>query len=203
MLGKILIENVWLSMGIWAALYILDYALTIIGAKMYHSGANKVIVFEKGYELTPYFQKDIALMRRFSPRFILALFLSCAGIWVVRVPLNAPPDIFAFLIGALIFLEVGVHVRHVKNLCLFRYAARSRGLKGHIEYSRWFSLRLSSIELFCFAVLFLLVFLLSNSFFVLGGVATCFVTALKHLRLSEKEKKRPIESKQSNAINKE
>lgn len=58
-------------MTIWACLYISDYALTNNAARMHYAGVINHIVFEKEYELTPYFQKDVALLRRFSPWFIL------------------------------------------------------------------------------------------------------------------------------------
>lgn len=60
-------------------------------------------------------------------------------------------------------------------------------MRGRIEYSRSFILRMSSDELFIFSVMFLLLFVFTQSWFVLGGAATCLSTALKHRRLARKE----------------
>ena len=57
-------------------------------------------------------------------------------------------------------------------------------VRGRIEYSRRLTLRMSSVELLGFSGLFLLLFILTQSWFILGGTMSCLVTAVKHLRLA-------------------
>jgi hypothetical protein len=82
MLDQLFIENIWFGIAAWVLLYCSDYALTIVSASQYGAGANKHVVF-KSLELTPYFQKDVAQLRWISPRFLFALFLSSAALWLV------------------------------------------------------------------------------------------------------------------------
>ena len=55
-----------------------------------------------------------------------------------------------------------------------------KGLRGRIEYPRWLSLRLSAVEILGFAVLFLVAFLISGSWFFIGGAISCLLTGVKH-----------------------
>jgi hypothetical protein len=188
MLIDLLIENLWLSLGLWIIIYISDYYLTIYAARIYQAGANKHIVLEKGFELTPYFRKDIDSLKRISPRFILALLYSCfilVFFWLATA--KSTPVVFEFIIGAMILLEISVHMRHIRNIIIFRYAKYSKGIRGTIEYTRWVSLRASAVELLEFAILFLFIFFLSNRVFFIGGTATCLITAIKHWKWSYKD----------------
>ena len=63
------LDNVWLAVGLWVALFLLDHLLTLKAARMYEMGANKHFTFSGGYELNPYFKEDIARLRTFSFRF--------------------------------------------------------------------------------------------------------------------------------------
>jgi len=59
-------------------------------------------------------------------------------------------------------------------------------IRGRIEYSRFVALGASSIELVSFAAMFLVVFVLTHSSFVLGGSMTCLYTAWTHWILARK-----------------
>jgi hypothetical protein len=91
-----------------------------------------------------------------------------------------------FASGSLILLELTVHIRHLRNLFMFRAIGKSDCVRGRIEYSRPFILQMSSNELFAFSGMFLLLFAFTQSWFVLGGAATCLSTAIKHRRLARK-----------------
>jgi hypothetical protein len=95
------------------------------------------------------------------------------GVWWLAVHESCAPNLFVFLMGYFLLLEVPIHMRHLRNLYLFHYARRPPGLKGRIEYSKDLSLRLSAVELIGFATLFLLVYSISGSHLFLGGVTAC------------------------------
>ena len=183
MLEELLVGRVWLARLIWAAIYISDYYLTIYAARLYQTGAKEHFVFEGSVELTPYFQEDVDKLRRFSPRFFLALALSSLAllvIWLAAVRLSDVPAMFSFAIGGMFLLEAAVHMRHIRNIALFQRARVAQGLKGTIEYTRWLTLKLSAIEILSFSGLFFLLFLVSGSWFFAGGTATCLATGLRH-----------------------
>jgi hypothetical protein len=179
-------HNVWLGIGIWVVLYVGDYTLTIIGAKLYRRGARQFFTFERGYELNPVFRRDIEKLRYLSPRFVFFLCITSILMLIIWRLSRPFPQLFTFLMGALILIEVSIHIRHLRNIALFRLVAQKDAVKGHISYAGWLSYRISAIELLTFAGLYLIVYVLTDSLFFLGGVATCLVTCLKHLLYSRR-----------------
>lgn len=99
---NLLIRNIWLSLIIWGIMYASDYYLTLYSARLYGTTVREHIVIEGSFELTPYYQKDVDSLRRFSPRFLLALVLSMVVlglIWVLAVGVLDLPQLFAFALG--------------------------------------------------------------------------------------------------------
>jgi hypothetical protein len=72
------------------------------------------------------------------------------------------------------------------NITLFSIVRRGEGARGQVQYSRWLNLRLSATELLCFSALFLLLFLLGEGWFLLGGALGCGVTGARHWLWSRK-----------------
>ena len=180
-------SSLWLGLAVWVLASASDYAFTLACARMYQSGVREVLVFEGSYELTPYFQRDIDALRRVSPRFIFSLLWSATAISIVwLLSRQVWPEAYAFLLGAMLLIQLAVHVRHVRNFVLFRTILAGRGVRGRLEYSRHLSLRLSALDLTSFAIVFFVGFLATQSTFLLGGAAGCLPLALKHLKMSRK-----------------
>jgi hypothetical protein len=183
LLGVILIENVWVAIATWTAIYVSDYFLSVWAAKLYREGASDYVMFTGSLEITPQFQDDISALKPLSLRFLRALVFSVVMIavaWVVSVRWADIPRAFSMLMGALICLEATAHIRHIRNIAFMKNLAGRTGLKGRIEYPRWLSLRLSSVEVLSFAVLFLVAFFVSGNWFFVGGALSCLLTGLKH-----------------------
>lgn len=89
-------------------------------------------------------------------------------------------------LGAMIAVQLCVHMRHLRNLFLFRTVIRNKGIRGRMEHSRPPVLRLSSAEFLMFSLMFVLLFAFTHSSFVLGAAVSCLSVAAKHLRLSRK-----------------
>jgi hypothetical protein len=186
-------SSLWPSLTVWVLLYISDYTLTLTCARLYRAGVCEKLVFEGSFELNPIFQKDINSLRRFSPRFLALLFITSgmlATIWFLSA--QSVPELYLFASGSMILLELTVHTRHLRNLFMFRAMLKSDYVRGRIEYSRPFILQVSANELFVFSAMFLLLFVFTQSWFVLGGAATCLSTALKHRRLAQKEASKAV-----------
>ena len=183
MLGVVLVENVWVAISVWTAVYISDYFLSIWAARLYRQGAREHVTFTGSLEITPQFQEDINALRTISLRFLRALVFSVIVIavaWVVSVRWAALPQAFLVLMGALICLEATAHIRHIRNIAFMKTLVTKQGLRGRIEYPRWLSLRLSAVEILGFAVLFLVAFLISGNWFFIGGAVSCLLTGMKH-----------------------
>jgi len=181
------LNNIWLAIALWAVLYCLDYIFTMTAARLYRDGAQQHYAFPEGIELNPFFRDDVAKIRTISFRFFLLLFF-VVGLLLIIYELNIP-EAFAVVWGMFVGIQLANHCRHIRNLVVFSYARRSAGVTGKIQYAHWLSLRLSSVDFFCFGVLFLLLFLLWGHLFVLGATLGCFSLALRHLIDSAKKRK--------------
>ncbi len=189
MLGNLLVDNVWFTMAFWSALYVSDYSLTLWASRLYQADAKEHVVLKGSLEITPYFQEDVDESKTMSIRFIRALIFTVLAIslaWLLTVRLANLPQVFSVLMGSLILLEATAHIRHVRNIVFLRTLKNMHSMKGTIEYPRWLSLKLSSVEIIGFAALFLFVFLISGDWFFIGGVASCLLTGLKHLDWSRR-----------------
>jgi hypothetical protein len=189
LLGNLLVDNVWFTIALWSCLYISDYVLTLWAARLYQADAKQHVVLKGSLEITPYFQQDIDSLKRLSTRFIRALIFSALTIalaWLLAIRLAGLPQAFSILMGALVLLEATAHIRHVRNIVFLKTLKDMHTLKGRIEYPRWLSLKLSSVEILGFAALFFLTFAVTGDWFFIGGVASCLLTGLKHLDWAKK-----------------
>jgi hypothetical protein len=180
----------WPGLVLWSALYISDFLMTMTCARLYQKGAREHIAFEGSYEITPYYQKDVDSLRLISPRFVLALVATCAiqaALWFLTMRTGIAPEAYVFAVGMMVTIQLTIHVRHIRNLFLFRAVLAREGISGRIEYGRPTMLRLSAVELFAFAGLYAFLFAVTLSWFILGGVVICVVTALNHRTLSARQ----------------
>jgi hypothetical protein len=181
------LNNIWLAIALWAVLYCLDYIFTMTAARLYRDGAQQHYSFPDGLELNPFFQDDVAKIRRFSFRFFLLLFLVVSFLLIIY-ELNVP-GAFAVVFGMFVGIQLANHCRHIRNLVVFSFARRSAGVSGKIQYEHWFSLRLSSVDFSCFGVLFLILFLFWGNLFALGATLGCLSLAFRHLIDSVRKRK--------------
>lgn len=175
----------WPGVAVWCVLYISDYYLTLTCARLYRAGVSDKIAFEGSFEITPYFQRDIDSLKALSRRFLAALLWGGALLAMVwKLSLLSQPVLYQLCLGAMISSELAVHVRHFRNLALFRMMAGSDAVRGRIEYTRSAILQMSVVELLAFAGLFLVIFVFTQSWFLLGGAIACLSIAWKHRKLA-------------------
>jgi hypothetical protein len=99
---------------------------------MYHAGVDKHLTFSGGYELNPVFRDDIRGLRLFSFRFWL-LMLFVGGLLLILHSLDLP-EVFSFVWGMFVCIQIAIHLRHIRNLAVFYHARDSKGMSGRIEY---------------------------------------------------------------------
>jgi hypothetical protein len=183
---ELFFKHAWIGIPVWALLYISDYTLTLICARMYQNGVREKIAFEGSYELTLYFQRDIDSLRLISPKFVAALvttsILLVSVWWLAQL---STPALFLFALGAPICIQLCIHIRHIRNYFIFK-AASTDAVRGRIEYSRPLTLRGSSVEMLSFSGLFLILYFFTGSWFILGGVMSLLGIAAKHSKLARK-----------------
>ena len=180
----------WPGIILWMILYISDYYLTLYSARGFRE--TGYFQFEDSFELTPQYQKDINALKPVSKLHITLLILYSlliALIWWLTRYLPFFPWTYLFYLGMFLMLEVGIHLRHLRNISLIR-AIRSdeEGIEGRLMYRKWFSYKISASEFYMFSALFLIIAVLAYSPFFLGGAIMCFGTGFKHSRLARKTK---------------
>ena len=184
-----LIQHWWLGPLVTAVVYVSDYYLTIRSARLYHAGGKDYMEVEGSYELNPTYEADIDSLRLFSPRLLLSVLATTVfllAVWLLTVwePL-LPPEFYFFALGSFVCLQGPIHMRHLQNLVLFRHAVAGRGVTGGVRFERWLSLEISASGLWMAAAFFLIWFLLTGSWFLLGGAMSCSVVALRQRRLGK------------------
>ena len=103
-------------------------------------------------------------------------------------------EVFAVLWGVFVGIQLANHCRHLHGLAAYLHARKSVGMSGRIQYEHWLSLRLSSVDFFCFGLLFLILFLFWGHLFALGASVGCLLLALRQLIDSIKKRKSLPES---------
>jgi hypothetical protein len=190
----VLYVSPWPAILLWAALFVSDMNLTMICARMYRNGVREHLVFEGSYELTPLYQRDVDAQRRFSPRFLLVLAMMCVLLgllWTVTVGAGLALVAYEVVIGMVILLQLTIHVRHLRNYFLFRSILAGGAVNGRLEYARPVILANSATELFCFAILYTIVALMTANAFVAGGALACALVGVKHAQWSRDAAARP------------
>jgi hypothetical protein len=176
----------WQGVILWVILYTSDYYLTLYAARQHKSISQ--IQFEGSIELTPQFQNDIDHLKPISRRHVILLVVFSIIISVIWWLLNFLGTSWGYLVilGMLLLMEIAVHIRHLRNIFLFREINLRGGVEGSILYRRWFSYQISFFDFALFGGLFLLTAILTGSWFFAGGVISCFLIAFKHKSLSGK-----------------
>ncbi|MBM3124159.1 MAG: hypothetical protein FJZ87_03685 [Chloroflexi bacterium] len=177
-----LLLNPWIGMILWTLIYISDYGMTIASARKYRT--NSHFEFEGSFELTPQFEKDVDALYPISRRHLLMLLLTNGMLLIFWWLFSRIYFLhgYLFVLGILILVEVGVHIRHFRTFHLLYMVEIKGGLEGKISYRRWLMFSTSAMEFFLFFVLFLITSILTNSYFFFGGSISCLSLAINHHR---------------------
>jgi hypothetical protein len=86
---------------------------------------------EPGYEINPFYQRDIDALRAWSPRFLTMLTVNVLFLWTVWSWSISDFDsgLYLIVLGSLLLTELVVHIRHVRNWFLFRTIIRLGGIR--------------------------------------------------------------------------
>ena len=180
-----LIDRPWLLALIWAGMYVFDYASTVWLGRAYRSMLSKYVVFERGVELNPNFEREIARGKGLSLKFVLLLLL------VVVIILLSPIigyNFMEFLAGALLLAWSFVNSRHIRN---YIYVGLLRNkpdaLGGQQVQSYWFMQKTLAGDALTWGLFYLFLFVLTWRLFFLAGVLTCGAIALRALLLANRK----------------
>jgi hypothetical protein len=178
-------------------LMLLDYLLTILGAKA-SSSVYRQHFRLPSYELNPLWQKSIEQLRWFNPRHFLGVCLVVALLVLLdRMP-NFPPEPFELIVGGLLGANGSICGRHLTNLLLFAYLNRHPAeISGQVDLSATLLLKISLFNYLGLVPLLALIVVLVPDFYAIGALLGVFGLVLAHLVWARKSKSRELKSQES------
>ncbi|MCJ7825511.1 MAG: hypothetical protein MUP44_11480 [Anaerolineales bacterium] len=183
------ISTLLISLLFWVVTYSLDNALTIwTGKALRQSPLAGSITFEGSLELNPIFESEVEQTRRFGPRFrfmLIASSIYLALAWYFSNSVIGSDGLSSFAFGALFLLEAAVIIRHIQNDAIIRAANDGFSLQGTLHTPRPVSYRMSAAHFFGFASLFLILGILTRSWFIFGGSFACGIQSYRNSRQAQ------------------
>ncbi len=180
MLERLLLDSPWLSMVLGVSVFALEHYMAVFEAYLYQSGLKDYVVYDGLYRLTPEYQAVIARRRVISGRLLAILSVLAAGIYVAWWGLTQQldrPDVFLLLVGGLLLNELAEISRQYRQIMFFREVRRRGGLQGRSQLTRQLGVMRHVFDLYAFVMLYLVLFMLTGSWFLLGGAVACFVSS--------------------------
>ena len=157
-----------------------EHYTAIYEAHLYHTAVKDFIVYDGLYRLTPEYQAVLTRRRWISGRWLATWGVLAAGVYVAWWGLTQQldrPDVFLLLMGGLLLNELAEISRQYRQIMFFREVRRRGGLHGHISLTRQLGVMRHVFDLYAFVMLYLVLFLLTGSWFLLGGAVACFVSS--------------------------
>ncbi len=174
MLDSIFSDTPWFTLSVAAVLYLIDVVLTLRERYLYFSGARDVIAMPELYPLNRPFDNAKGWKQLFDRRYVLYVVGMLVGVplaWWVLVKQYNQPTFFLFGAGGLLLLELNEVIRLVGFNALHSAAKKQEGIQGSVEVTRFLFSNLYAIDMYGYALIYLLAFLYSGSLFFLGGAA--------------------------------
>lgn len=100
-------------------------------------------------------------------------------LWFLAVVLIDMPEAFTLALGGLLLRQVAVLFAHARSITLSLLSRIPGGVTGKTEYARWLLLLMAAREFLTFAALFLVVYLITDSWLFLGGALFTLATAMQ------------------------
>lgn len=159
-------------------LMLVDYALTILGAK-FSAVVYRNHFMTPTYELNPLWRKSVDQIRWFNPRHIAAVALITAFLAIVDQSL--PYDSFKLPLGILLGAFGSVCGRHLTNLMLFSYLNRHpHEISGQVHLSLNLILKISQFTYIGLVPIFAIVVALVPNLYTVGVLLGILAVVFAH-----------------------
>ena len=169
-----LLSSAWLAVVLGVFAYIANEYLAALEIDWYHAGASRYLVFHERYGPVPANRQHWLTARLVLTVLVLAL--ATLALWWVCTQQIQRPEVFLFIVGSFVLLQVTNCLRRMQRMVLYHYACSTGNLKGKLEYSERVWMTQAAFDLYGFTGLYLFTFLLTGSWFFLGGALMCFVS---------------------------
>jgi len=176
----LLIATPWLAIGLGVIAVAVDHLTALYEAYLYHTVMKGSIDYVERYRLTPEVQTALTQRRWFGPRLLVicvVLALAIGAAWWVCVQQLARPDVFVLLMGGLVLAPTADTLRQYQQIMVFREVRRRGGLQGRVTVARQLSFMQTVYSLYSYVIVYLVLFVFTGSWFVLGGALATFVNS--------------------------
>lgn len=162
-------------------LMVIDYSLTILGAKAATSVYRKHFV-TASYELNPVWRKSVNQIRWFNPRHFMLVLLVTALLIVVDQLAGRRDSSCEFTLGIFFGVFGTLCGRHLTNLLLFHYLQQHpHEISGQVQLSMKLTLKLSQFSVIGIIPLLAIVAVLVPHSYTLGACCGLIVLAFAHM----------------------
>jgi hypothetical protein len=184
-----------------ALLFVVDWTLTLTGARAYHSVSDRWSV-EGSYEMNPAWETAVERGKWLNARMVLATalyFALTAALWLLARAFDfqigdervGAAGLFAFGVGLILLVEAPTLMNHAANLLQFRAMGDPSAMTGQARFARWFALNETGWFYLRFAALWLILGIASFQLFFLGGALGCLTTGLRFWRAGRSARTAP------------
>ena len=169
-------------------LMLLDYLLTILGAKA-SSGIYRQHFRSPHYEMNPLWQKSVQRLQWFNPRhFIIVCMVTVLLVVLDRMP-TVPFASFDLAVGMLVGASGSVCGRHLTNLLLFAYLNRHpTEISGQVDLTHRLMLKISLFNCLGLVPLLGLIVVLVPELSTVGALLGVLAVAMGHVVWARKAK---------------
>lgn len=159
---------------------ILDYFLTLVGAKLIKESYGKYIVTES-YELNPLWQKAINKGRWFNLRQVILSMIITLGFYYLTEYSYISDWLVESLLGFIVMLNSMIIGRHFGNVMTFLYLKKNPGMMdGQIVMQKKVSVKTSQYQLFQVIMPVGAICLFNSSPFAWGGFSGLILFFIIH-----------------------
>ena len=180
MLERLLLQSPWVAVVVAALAFAAEQYATIYESHLYHLSVEASLTYEGLYRLSPQQQAILARQRLISGRLLAILAVLIVGVysawWALTQQIDRP-DVFLLLMGGLVLSELAELSWSYRQIMFFREVRRRGGLQGQIKLTRQLSVMSRVFDQYAFVMLYLVLFLLTGSWMLLGGAVACFVSS--------------------------
>jgi hypothetical protein len=164
LIDQIVLHHPWYAIALWIAVSLLDEVFRSRSDLHYRAGANRHFVREQPSRANAPGARFAFVVKALGGSFFLAM------IDIVARSKHAP-WLFEFIAGALILTELTYLCGWHQTYWLYRYARDSSGIRGKITYAFWLRLRVGIALLVTFGFIYLVLAVLIERSFLVGGAA--------------------------------
>ncbi len=177
-MGETLIEqDIWVAAAVCVLIYLLDYLMSHRETHLYQAIQARYLTIEGIYDETSAIGARTGQAHRFNFRLIAILALLVAGVYLVWLVSQriGQPLLFSILVGGLVLMKLASMARRWRSISLFGGLQKEGGLSEDCQVSRRLYLTVMYNDLYGFTLLYFIVFLLTGSWFFIGGALTCLI----------------------------